>query len=224
MPRDVELAEVFEVAAFRARANLYKCMPGIVTAGGSAAVDVQPAVHDVRFDPVLGTRVSEPWQIIPAVRVLWPKFGPFALVGKLAAGDKVLLVSPDMDPTVHQGTGNAEGPADTSRHTGAYWLAFPVDITDAGTLPDPGAFMVLGEPGGVQVQIGDAGVSLGAAGATAAVALATKIDSLITILTGVYTPSGTETGFGALVTALATWKGTNWTAAPTVGATKVKGA
>jgi hypothetical protein len=57
-------------------------------------------------------------------------------------------------------------------------------------------------------------------GSASSVALSQKIDSLITVLTTTYTPSGTETGFAALLAALQAWKATNWTN-PTTGSSKV---
>lgn len=185
MPRDqITQQEILGVALFGLRAKLYKVMPGIVTKGGTAEVDVEAAVHDVRFDPELGVRVSEPWPPLLSVPVAWPKWGSFALVGTLAAGDKVLLLSFDLDPSLHRGTGNAEDPVDTSRHSGAYWVAFPADITDAGAsaLGSPGAFAILGNPSGVQVQIGPSSVSLGAANAPDFVALSSKVDACMALI------------------------------------------
>ena len=208
----ITLEEIVDVAAFQLRAKMYKQFPGIVTKGGAAVVDVQPGVHDVRYDVTLGTRVSEPWNPIPAVPVAWPKFGPFAMVGHLEVGDKVTLLSYDLDPTVHRGTGRAEDPADVSRHAGAYWLAVPSDITFAGALADPGSGkMLIGAPGGQQILIdAKAGtVSIGA-GPTDAAALASVLDSFLAVFLNPsppYAPSPQETAFAALVTNLATFAG-----------------
>jgi hypothetical protein len=208
----ITLEEILDVASFQLRAKMYKQFPGIVTKGGSSVVDVQPAVHDVRYDVLLGTRVSEPWDPITAVPVGWLKFGPFALVGHLEVGDKVTLMSYDLDPSVHRGSGRAENPADVSRHAGAYWLALPSDITFAGALADPGSGkMLLGAPGGQQVAIDVAAatVSLGK-GPTDAMALASIADTFVnTILEwGKVPPVLPDDGLLTLKTALASWAST----------------
>lgn len=223
MRNQITHEEVIDTALFGLRAKLYKCMPGIVTKGGTAAVDVQPAVHDVRFDPVLGSRISEPWPIIPGVPVGWPAWGrgKFALVGTLEVGDKVWLQSPDLDPTRHRGTGNAEDPADTSRHTGAYWIATPMDITDAGALASPGDFAVLGDPSGVQVQVGSSAVSLGGANGSDHAALASILDSFISVFIENWTPVA-EDGGAALKAAILAWQLAQVPPYTSTAATKVK--
>lgn len=205
MREQITLEEILDVALFQLRAKMYKQFPGIVTKGGAATVDVQQAVHDVRYDVVLGTRVSEPGQVLSAVPVGWPKFGPFALVGHLEIGDKVTLLSYDLDPSVHRGSGRAEDPADVSRHSGAYWLAIPSDVTFAGALADPGSGrMLIGAPGDQQILIDvKAGTVSVGKGPTDAAALASILDSFVQVFLA-WSPVPTDGG-AALKTALTAW-------------------
>jgi hypothetical protein len=174
MPRSqVRLGEIFDAVAGGVMGDVHKVMPGIVVAyhpssaptGGSpgapARVDVQPAVHDVRQDTGTGDRVSEPWQVLPEVPVAFPRGGGFSLRWKLAPGDKVTLVSFDLDPTAHFGTGQAEDPPDVRRHGGGYWLALPYDLTDGGALEDPGDDLVVTLPGGNEIRANATAIALG---------------------------------------------------------------
>lgn len=221
--RQITLGEVLDAQGAGVAASIYKVWPGIVTAyhaavaGSSpATVDVQPAVHDVRTHTELGTVVYEPWPVLPAVPLAWAKGNGAAIQFPMAKGDGVTLLSYDLDPSAHRASGETADPIDTRRHGGSYWVALPFDVTDPGALADPGSNLVVLPPaGGV--------IALGGTSPTDAVALATKLDTLITVLVATYAASGTETGFALLVSALATWKTTNWTGSTTVGATKVKG-
>jgi Phage protein Gp138 N-terminal domain len=169
MPRrDVTLEEILDVTGFTILSNLYKISPGKVVAyyppveGVSPAmVDVSPAVNDVRFDTTDGTRISEPFPIIPKVPVVYPQGGGFSIVFPMKSGDKVTLLSYDLDPTKHRGTGNVEDPIDSGRHRGAYWVALPGDITDPGAGPDPGQSLVIGMPNGVTIKINASSITIG---------------------------------------------------------------
>lgn len=203
MRRQIPLAEVLDTLAFQLRAKIYKCMPGNVTAyhppdGSAASIDVQPAVHDVRFDPVLGARVSEPWQVITGVPVAWPKFGGFSMSGPMQSGDRVLLLGFDLDPSKHRGTGNPEDPPDTARHSGGYWVALPCDITDAGAVGDPGENLVIGLEGGVKLVIGPGFMGLGSASPSDYVALASlvkaELGKIATALASLTVTTGAGTG------------------------------
>jgi hypothetical protein len=99
----------------------------------------------------------------------------------------------------------------------------PSDITNPGAMLSSsvaGSSFVVGKDGSPPQQI-VIGSNIQLGGSAAAVALCTKIDSLITLLTQTYTPSGTETGFATLITALISWKAANWTV-PTTGSLNVK--
>ena len=204
MRRQICLEDIVTAALDSDRATRYHVMPGIVqayhagTASCPASVDVQPAIHDVRFDVTTGARVSEPWPMLSSVRILSFKVGPFVIAGPLKAGDKVVLLAFDLDPTAHQKSGNPSDPLDARRHAGGYWVAVPGDITDAGAFKDGAAIasgLVIGTDGG-QDQIRFPGGGIIQLGATAGdwVALASKVSQAIADLatwvkTGV-APSG----------------------------------
>lgn len=199
MPRtQVRLGEVLDSVAGGVLGDVHKVMPGIVVqyypsaapSGGSpgqpARVDVQPAVNDVRQDTETGDRVSEGWPVLPEVPIAFPKGGGFSQRWKLQKGDKVVLVSFDLDPTAHWGTGEVEDPPDARRHGGGYWLALPCDLTDAGALEDPGDDLVLTLPGGNEIRANATTIALGHSPSDF-VALASLVDanmtSIATILT-----------------------------------------
>lgn len=192
---------------------MYHCLPGVVkayhagAAGRAATVDVQPAVHDVRFDLDTGERVSEPWPVIPNVPVQTVKFGGFTVSGPMKAGDHVVLHAFDLDPSHHRTTGNPEDPVDVRRHGGNYWVAVPGNITDPGALQDGAAAgdgLLIGVDGGqAQIRITEQAIQLGAGGGDA-VALASILDSFIKVFLSSWTPVPNDGG-AALKTALAAW-------------------
>ncbi len=124
------------------RATLYHVMPGQVVTfhpgapGVPPSADIQPAVHDVRFDLDTGERFSEPWPAILKAPILYPSFGPFVVFAPLSAGDSVLLLGFDLDPTAFLQTGKLSDPADTRRHAGSYWCAIPARMTVPQALKD----------------------------------------------------------------------------------------
>lgn len=203
MPRNqVQLAEVVTTGVEALKGSLYHCAPGIVKTfypGPPASADVEVAVHDVRFDTDSGERISEPWPILAKVPVLFPKFGGYYVAGPMSAGDHVVLIAFDLDPTVHRLTGDAEDPVDVRRHSGGYWVALPGDITDPGGFPAPTVF-TCGKIGGPVIQIDGSKVYLGGTSVTDAVALATKVatelGNIATALTSIVTtcPAGAGTG------------------------------
>jgi len=161
----IDLPEVLDTAAGTLRGSIYKCMPGIVQTyyPSTQQADIQPAVNDVRIDPILGTRISEPWPVIPKVRILFPVFGAFILYADLVPGNKVVLLGFDLDPSAFMRSGQASDPVDTRRHGGSYWVAIPGDITDGGAQAPTGSLLVLGANGDFA-------------------ALATKVDAIMTLL------------------------------------------
>jgi Phage protein Gp138 N-terminal domain len=223
MRKQVSLSEVLDATQSNLRDGLYHAMPGIVQAyyPSEQSADVQPAVHDVRIDTTTGARWPEVWPVLPKVRVLFPKFGGLGVWCDLAAGDKVLLISLDLDPTAHRLSGHAEDPIDTRRHGGAYWVAFPGDITDAGTLPSTGGAIMVGKPGGVMVKVSASEVDLGAASPSDKVALASVLDSFINVFLSTWVPVSMDGG-AALKAALGLWASTMVPAYTTTGSTTVK--
>lgn len=175
MRRQIQPAETHLAMAERIKAGMYKSMPGIVQAyypGAPATVDVQPAINDVRFD-LDGNRVSEPWPIIPRVPVCYPAGGGYMFTFPMAQGDKVELISDDLDPTVYRMTGNASDPQDVRRHGGNYWKALPCDTSDASA-PAAGTTLKIGK-GPATIEIDGSTIALG--GSSDAVALASLVKS-----------------------------------------------
>jgi len=182
----VTIAETNDTQSFSDGARKYFRMPGKVIAfypgvkGVSPpAVDVQPGVHDVRFDTTTGARYSEPWPIQHKVPVKFPSGGGFAIWWDLKAGDAVDLESFDLDPGPFLASGQPSDPALTRRNGGAHWVAIPGDYTDPAALPPAGGALCFGSPGGVLVTVTSSGVNLGAAAPTDAVALASVVDAIL---------------------------------------------
>ncbi len=232
MPRNqITLEEVVKSATNSLRNSTYHALPGIVQRfnADDQTVDVVPAVNDPRFDPETGERLQydangmllqddgqtnagvqqadEPWPTVPRVPILWPQFGGFVIAGPMAQGDSVFLIAVDLDPTMHRLTGQVESPIDTGRHSGAYWVAIPANITDPKRMASAstaGTIMVMGKDGAAnQIRIDGSNIQLGATGADF-VALASKVDAELqkiqaTLLTGT-TTSGPVT-FGSPYTA-----------------------
>ena len=162
--KQITISEVIQAYGDRMRASTYHTFPGIVQAYYSdGTADVQPAVNDVRFDVDTQERVSEPFPIIPKVRIMYPSGGGFSITWPLQKGDKCTVQAYDLDPTAHQLTGNAEDPNDIRRHGGTYWRCIPEDCTDAAPTATAG-----------QVTITGPGITLGA-GASDFVALASLV-------------------------------------------------
>jgi len=131
--------------------------------------------------------------VIPNVPLAWFKAGGFVISAAPAAGDAVTLLAYDMDPSAYRSSGNQSDPIDASRHSGAYWIALPFDITDVGAPGDPGSNLVLGQPAGIQIQINGTNIVLGL-GAGDFVALASKVNDAIKAW-AVWAASGTGTGY-----------------------------
>lgn len=199
MRRQITLSEIVNAALATLKGQLYHCMPGSVSAYYTAdqSVDVQPTVNDVRFDLDTGERFSELWPVIPHVPIAWPSFsgGKYALVGTMAPGDNVMLVSFDLDPTAWRTTGNRSDPADARRHVGSYWWAIPTDLTTKGVLPSANGGMVIGGVGNsAQIQFTSSNIILGNSGGDF-VALASLVNSAITDQ-GTWAASGVASGTG----------------------------
>ena len=207
MRRDLHVEDVISAALESERATQYHIVPGIVAAyypGTSttpASVDVTPATNDVRFVTATGARFSEPFPLAHNVPVLFLQVGGYLVAAPLAAGDKVVLLGFDLDPTAHQQTGTVADPADTRRHAGSYWCALPGDITIPGALADGAAVasgLVIGAKGGQnQIRFGGGHIQLGATGgdflalASLVAGELTKIKAALTGMTATVTAFGT---------------------------------
>lgn len=216
MPRNqIPLAEVLSASADAMRNSMAHCMPGIVQAyySDTQEADVQPAVNDIRFPPSESEeRTSEPWPVLPRVPIAWPRFGGFTIAGPISAGDHVLLIAFDQDPSVYRANGQQSDPVFTRRHGGNFWIAYPCNVTDPGRMHDTSAAagsLVIGKDGAnQQIRIDGSHINLGAT-VTDPVALSTKIDLLIKTMMN-WIPVANDGG-AALKTALTTAGFTNTT-------------
>ena len=205
MRKQLCLEDIIQSALDSERATTYHVMPGIVqayhagTATSPATVDVQPATHDVRFVSATGERVSEPWPVITGVRLIVFYAGPFMISAPMSAGDGVVLLGFDLDPTGTIRSGTPADPADTRRHAGGYWCALPGDIADANAFADGPAVaqgLVLGTDGGQdQIRFVGGCVQLGATGGdyiALASLVALELQKIQTTIAGLQTatPSG----------------------------------
>ena len=174
MRKQIHLEDIVQATVDSNFASKYHVMPGIVStyypgsASAPASVDVQPAVNDVRFDKVTGARFSEPFPVVPKVPILFLYVGPYIIAGPMSPGDKVVLLSFDLDPTAHIQSGMPADPADTRRHAGSYWCAIPGDITTPDAFTDGAAIaqgLVIGTDGGQdQIRFTGGKIQLGATG------------------------------------------------------------
>lgn len=204
MRDQVTLTEILDTQTFAEAARRYFRMPGIVqkfypgVAGVSPpAVDVQPAVHDVRIDTTTGERFSEPWPQLLRIHVRYPSGGGYAMWWDLKMGDKVDLESFDLDPGPYLASGQPQDPAFTRRNSGAHWVAVPGDYTDLGALPPSNGQLCIGSPGGVIVSLDGSHVNLGSASPTDAVALASLVKTELTEIKTALTTLTVTTGAGA---------------------------
>ncbi len=209
MRTQITLGNLLSAVVEAERNAQYHLMPGVVSAyhpgsaSSPAAVDVQPAVNDVRIVSATGVRFSEPWPVIPQVPILFLSCGPYLVAAPMSAGDKVVLLGFDLDPTAHQQTGQTADPPDVTRHAGAYWCAIPGDITTPGAFADGPAIangLTLGAKGSAaQIRFTTSTISLGA-NPTDFVALASLVQGELTKIATAFTSFVPGTG-GASFTA-----------------------
>ena len=163
MDRQVTLEQVSQAAADTLKASIYICCPGAVVSYNAEAqlADVQPMTNDVRFDLDTGAVVFEPWSIVRAVPVAWPRFGKYVIAGPLAQNDPVVLQAFDLDPSPWRAQGRSTkpvNPADVRRLGGNYWRAIPTDLTgpmqDAGAMGTAFVLGVDGDPAQVRFTAG----------------------------------------------------------------------
>jgi hypothetical protein len=205
MPRDLVTAtEIADTQSFADAARRYFRMPGIVRAfypgtfnGPPASVDVQPAVHDVRFDTTTGERYSEPWPVLLKIPVRYPSGNGYAIWWDLKVGDKVDLEGFDLDPGPYLKTAQPQDPALTRRNGGAHWVAVPGDYTDLGGLPPSEGQIMIGIPSSTIIAISNGTIKLGSDGPSDSVATANKVDPIFSALNtflGVLNTWGGEVG------------------------------
>ena len=193
MEKQIRTGQLLDIANESLKNAMYHVLPGSVVNYDAAnqVADIQPMVNDVRTDVDTQARVSEPFEVIPSVPIMWPRFGKFVIAGRLNQYDPVLLIAFDLDPTAWRqkpSSNEPSDPPDVSRHAGKYWAAFPCDlrqnpIQGAGVAS---AALYVGLDGGDPViVINDSTIQLGSSSADAA-ALASKVDSAISTIVAAF--------------------------------------
>ncbi len=231
MPFERTLAEVFGAHGDALRDEIRVMLPATVTAihATTQTVDVKIAIKNPLADQY-GEVSFEEMPGLSDVPLGIIRGGGFFVWVPVAIGDSVMLIFSDLSWDTWRSGVTGSGPIEpgwVGKHTFDSPVAIPCVSPDIGKLVDPataGSKVVIGKDGSqAQIRISDTEIDLGKT-ATDAIALASKIDALITVLMATYTPSGTESGFLALFTALQGWKTTyGWgTTTTTIGATLAK--
>lgn len=135
--------------------ELSVAMPGRVESYDAEAqvADVTPLVRRVisRDD---GRIVTQQLATVRAVPVCWPRAGSWYLHMPLTAGDSVLLVCCDRDPSRWRSSGLVSDPPDRRTHHLAHAVAIPGVYPRTRELADtPTDELVLGYDGGATVRI-----------------------------------------------------------------------
>lgn len=162
-------------------------MPGIVQTyyPEDRTADVQIAVKN--FLPTIdesGTDTDfafEDFGIVPRMPIAWPRFGGFAIIGRLNLGDEVTCIFYDLPVGDFRATGQVSAPTRLERH-GMDGIAMPCSIADTHPVIDaaPAAGeMVVGLDGDpAQIHISAGTIKLG----SAATSFAAKADLVLTEL------------------------------------------
>ena len=117
-------------------ADVHTAMPARVQSY-DAATQTATLVPLVRHAVMLGdgSVEREELPVLPAVPVLWPRFGGHFIAGALAAGDVVLVVFCESDTGPWRaGSGDVSNPADLRRHSLSHGVAIPGLAHRAGAL------------------------------------------------------------------------------------------
>ncbi len=196
----VALEDVLERFLDAREDELSVAMPGEVVRYDAEAqtADVRPLIHRAlpRAD---AAPVREPLPIVRAVPVCWPRAGRWYVHMPLAAGDTVLLVCCDRDPSRWRRTGQPSDPIDTRTHHLAHAVAIPGVYPRTGELGDtPADALVIGRDGGATVRIREDGQVHVAGSEELALAgnldthlgkIAKSLDEIRTALSGVIDPN-----------------------------------
>lgn len=162
---DVSLEALLALARESWMAEVHTALPARVVSydGTTQLADVRPLVR--RAVPrVDGGTLLEELPIVRAVPVLWPGGGGFFVHLPLTAGDDVLLVIAEADPSRYQATGEASDPVDHRRHHLAHAYAIPVvRPRTRPILSTSESYLSLGLDDGTTIQVGNGVLRLGAA-------------------------------------------------------------
>lgn len=168
--KTTSFTEIIQQAISSRMSDTYHTLPGIVVAYYPVTqdADVQIAINDPRFDPDTDELTTEPWPIYPHMRVAWPRFGGFTIMGPLSVGQSVQCHFQDLDDSGYRVTGQQGDPLFTRRFGSNSCYCVPDDVTDAGIATDAaaaGSAMIIGKDGSqAEIRITSTGIQLGATG------------------------------------------------------------
>ena len=176
----VDLAEVVQSAMDARLSGAHVALPGKVLAYDSTkqTADVQVGVNRLVQTNVEGEFRSEKIPPVYAVPVCWPRGNGQHFAPGLAAGDGVLLVICDLDPSTWVRTGNTSDPADVRKMDLSHAVCIPGFSPAGSALP----------PSAKSLECNTANVG----GSSDAVALASKLDALIAALKTAGVGAGTN--------------------------------
>lgn len=204
--QEFPLEFAFSVLRHTIGQDIHTSLPGKIVAyyPDKQTADVQPMVKrtywsDTEVNGVApGNVVYESFPLIPNVPVEFPGAGGYVLLFPVSAGDTCDILFSGASIADYLSSGQESAPTDVGRHKLAYAVCHP--IYNPTTPIAPGSAgnndrLVLGTPGGVQIQINGSNVILGD-GATDFVALASKVAANFTLLTTALTAMATAASVG----------------------------
>lgn len=196
--RQTTLTEVIEAFISSRLGDTYHILPGIVQTYYPATqeADIQIAINDPRFEPDTDALETEPWPLYPRMRVSWPRFGGYTIMGPLNPGDSVQVFFQDLDDSAFRATGQASDPPRTRRFGSDSAFCVPFGVADKDIATDAAeasSALILGKDGAPQqIQVNGTTIDIGK-GATDFVALAAKIDLFIQTVMA-WTPNAGDGG------------------------------
>lgn len=176
MPFEVDLPTILQNAIDASLNEVGVAMPGTVVSYSNGKASVKPGLH--KLIPALDdddVDLVEEQPTIQNVSVIWPRGRNFSIQGTLVAGDPVLLVCLDRDPSGWLQTGQPAEPDDTRVHHWSNAVAIPGLLAGPTTWPT-----------------------------TDALVLASKLDSFLRTISGLVdtiTPNSAETATLAIIQA-----------------------
>jgi hypothetical protein len=179
----VSTAELLRRAMNARMMDVHTALPAKVESydAGKQIVEVTPVVKRAIYTAA-GDKATEQLPTIPDVPVAFPRAGGFQLSLPIAAGDHVLLVFCERDLGEWRRKGEVADPGDQRMHGLSGAVAIPGMAPDGQELSGAsGSNMVMGEDGGVRVEVEPGGpMHLGTqSGGEQFVALADKVDQRI---------------------------------------------
>jgi len=186
------LAEII-AAALDSRANgAHFALPGKVVSYSASAQTATVRVGVRRAVPtdVEGTFTYENLPDITDVQVVWPRGNGQHFAPGLTAGDGVLLVICDLDPSTWIRTGAVSDPADLRKSDLAHAVCIPGFVPSADAL----------SPSARDLKVADAEIG----GTSDAAAKGSVVNAILAAIAGC-TPAGSETGLAAIKAALSAY-------------------